>query len=148
MQAVRLVENSVVWIPYGWVTMLVNNSGQEVIPNTLVAPYFNAKLILGYPGCGLLINFTLDHVKANDGSGKYWKEHGESYAEWLGTLHRQEDSQLAPVPASPPHSSFQESSQVIPPGPPALMDGTAEDMEQTDAEETQGGAAPENDSQI
>ena len=47
MQAVSLVENSVVWIPYGWVTMLVNCRGQLDIPQALVIPYLNAKLALG-----------------------------------------------------------------------------------------------------
>ena len=69
MQAVKLVENSVIWIPYGWATMMVNNVGQLGFPQTLVIPYLNAKLALGYPGLGRLANFHFDLVKANQGKG-------------------------------------------------------------------------------
>ena len=61
MHAVRLVENSVVWIPYGWVTMMVNCMGQVDSPRALVIPYLNAKLALGYPSLGLLVNLHFDH---------------------------------------------------------------------------------------
>ena len=117
MQAVKLVENSVIWIPYGWVTMMVNNVGQLGFPQTLVIPYLNAKLALGYPGLGHLVNFHFDHVKANQGTLKYWSEHGDSYSEWLGTLNRHEDIQAIQ----------DEFKEVCPLGQQALMDGHAED---------------------
>ena len=115
MQAGRLAENSVFWIPYGWVTILVNCTGQVEFPRTLVIPYLNAKLALGYPSIGLLVNFHIDHVKSNkEKGGTYWNQHGDSYMEWLGTLDVQEARQVD-----------QDGTQVIP--PPALMDGKAED---------------------
>ncbi len=38
LQAVMLNENSVVWIPYGWVTMMVNFKAQSGIPQAMVIP--------------------------------------------------------------------------------------------------------------
>ena len=135
MQAVRLVENSVVWIPYGWVTITVNCARQVEFPHTLVIPYLNAKLALGYPPIGLLVTFHLEHVKANQGKGaKYWTDHGDSYIEWLGTLNLLEDSQID-----------LEGIQTSPPGQAALMDGPAEDADM-EHEETEDGA--EGESQI
>ena len=49
-------------------------------------------------------------------TSKYWAEHGDSYIEWLGNLMRQEDSQPS-----------QEGGPVTPPCQPALMDGHAEE---------------------
>ena len=82
------------------------------------SPNLNAKLALGYPGLGRLVNFHFDHVKANQGQGgKYSSEHGDSYSEWLGTLNRHEDIQAIQ----------DEFKEVCPLGQPALMDGHAED---------------------
>ena len=96
IHAVRLVENSVVWIPYGWVTVMVNCVKQLGFPKTLVIPYLNAKLAVRYPSLGMLANFHIENVKANQAKGhKYWTEHGDGYIEWLGTLNQHpEDSQL------------------------------------------------------
>ena len=116
MHAVKMVENAVAWIPYGWVTILVNSLGQDAFPKLLVIPYLNAKLALNYPSISMLVNFNFDHMKANQLEGnKYWMDNGDSYAEWLSGLSHQEDSQV--------RLAIQ-----IPPGQPrALMDGSAED---------------------
>ena len=115
MHAVRMVENLVVWIPYGWVTMMVNCTKE--IPMALVIPYLNAKLALGYPSIGLLVNFHLENVKANQRKGgTYWTEHGDSFIEWLGNLNAQEDIQVAQV-----------ANRGTPPEPRALEDGRVED---------------------
>ena len=136
MQAVRLVENSVVWIPYGWVTMMVNCRGQMDIPQALVIPYLNAKLALGYPSLGLLVNFHLEHVKANNGVGhQFWTDHGDSYVEWLGALNPPEDSQVPQLAI--PIQDIQE----VPPGPPALCDGQPDDVDM-DQQATPAGAEP------
>ena len=82
---------------------------------TLVVPYLSAKLAHGYPSLGLLVNFHLEHAKRGQQKGaKYWKEHGDSYIEWLGTLNCQDD---------------QEGTQIVNPGQPALClsDGPVEE---------------------
>ena len=134
--AVKVMENSVVWIPYGWVTMLVNCRGQLDVPQALAIPYLNAKLALGYPSLGLLVNFHYDYVKANQQNGsKHWREHGDSYLEWLATLNRQEDSSAVhagtPIQGQPALMDIQ--------GPAALMDGPVDDGESQPKDmETQG----------
>ena len=60
LQAVLLNENSVVWIPYGWVIMLVNCGDQLVMPQALVIPYHNPQLALRYPSLGRLANFHIE----------------------------------------------------------------------------------------
>ena len=72
MQAVRLRENAVAWIPYGWVTMMVNSTKE--ICQTLAIPYLNAKLALRYPCIALLVNFHLGHVKQGnrEKGNRYW----------------------------------------------------------------------------
>ena len=110
-----MVENSVVWIPYGWVTIMVNCTGQVGFPRTLVIPYLNAKLAAAYPSLGQLVNFHFTNVEANkDTGGKFWKEHGDSYLEWLGILNCQDD---------------QEGTRIVNPGQPALCltEGLVED---------------------
>ena len=132
-RAVRLVQHSVVWSPYGWVTMLVNCVDQVEFPQSLVIPYMNAKLGLEYPGLGLLANFNYDQMKANKTQGnKYWVETGDSYVEWLGTLTPEEDSQV------------QQAIPLMPPVQPALMDGLAEDS-QVEAPEMERPADEEED---
>ena len=64
-KAVRLVKHTVVWIPYGWVSILVNMRGQLDSAQALVIPYLNAKLALDYPSIGLLVTFHAEFVKAN-----------------------------------------------------------------------------------
>ena len=93
LQAVLLNENSVVWIPYGWVIMLVNCRDQLVMPQALVIPYLNAKLALRYPSLGLLAKFHIENVKFNQKNRvKHWTDYGGSYLEWLSSLIPQEDS--------------------------------------------------------
>ena len=130
ISAVKMTENMVVWIPYGWVTLMVNNVGEPGFPRTMVIPYLNAKLALGYPSIGLLIKFHIDHVKANQGKGaKYWTQHGDTYMEWLGNLDRHAGS-----------PAIQDESQVNSVGQPALMDGHEDDGE-TMKEETEAAKA-------
>ena len=68
-KAVRLVKHIVVWIPYGWVSILVNMRGQLDSAQALVIPYLNAKLALDYPSIGLLVTFHAEFVKANQEKG-------------------------------------------------------------------------------
>ena len=103
MQAVRLVENSVAWIPYGWVTMTINAMSQAEYPRTLVIPYLNAKLALGYPSLSVLVNFHLDYVKSVQGmSSKYWADHGRATLSGLATscARRTPSSPRRAVPSS------------------------------------------------
>ena len=127
MRAVRLVQHSVVWIPYGWVTMLVNCRGQMDIAQALVIPYLNAKLAIGYPSLGLLVTFHNEWVKAHQENGvKHWKEHGDSYLEWLANLNSQGD--ISAVGADIP----------------ALEDGTVDEGE-SQPRETQDGDSQQKD---
>ena len=119
LQAVKLVEKSVIWIPYGWVTLMVNYVGEPGFPRTMAIPYLNANLALGYPSLGMLVKFHVDLVRANQGKGgKFWSQNGDAYVEWLGNLDRQEDSQV-----------IQDETKEGAGQPAALMDGMADDGE-------------------
>ena len=114
-KAIKLVEKAVVWIPYGWVAMMVHCSRD--ISNTLVIPYLNAKLALGYPSMGMLVSFHMENVKANQQKGmKHWTEHGDSFCEWLGNLNCEDDIQAQ-----------QAGIHAILSSQPALMDGVVDD---------------------
>ena len=68
--------------------MLVNCRGQLDIAQALAIPYLNAKLAIGYPSLGLLVTFHNQWVKAHqENNQKHWKEHGDSYLEWLSNLN-------------------------------------------------------------
>ena len=112
-QAVKLVKNSVVWIPYGWATMMVHC--EREITDTLLIPYLNVKLAHVYPSIGQLVNWHLVHVQINQKKGaKFHTEHWDSYVGWLQVLNPQPQVE-------------QDSDQGIPPEQPALMDGSVED---------------------
>ena len=99
MRAIKLVEHAVVWIPYGWVTILVSCTGQIGSPVSLVIPYLSPKLALTCSSIGLLVNFNLELNEAR-AAGQYGKDDAASYAEWLGPLNPQEESQLGDNPPS------------------------------------------------
>ncbi len=130
-----LNENSVVWIPYGWVTMMVNFKAQSSIPQALVVPYLNAKLAFRYPSLGLLANFHVEIVKANQkNKGRFWTDHADTFMEWLATLLRQDGSANASE-VTEDTNSYQ----------PVLMDMTVDDGDGhpkdsiTDSQVTDGG---------
>ncbi len=135
LKAVMLNENSVVWIPYGWVTMLVNFKAQSSIPQALLVPYLNAKLAFRYPSLGLLVNFHVENVKASQmNKGRFWTDQGDSYLEWLATILRRDGS-----------SNASEVTEVMNSCQPALMDGKVDEGESqpkdsiTDSQVTDGG---------
>ena len=112
-RAAKLVEGTVLWIPYGWVPVMVNCAAQPELPMTLVIPYLSAKLALRFTSIGMLVNFQFYNVTANKhAGGQMWKEHGDSYLEWLSCLKQQE----ATLPAI-------EDTQCEEPGVHAIMDG-------------------------
>ena len=114
-QAIKLVKNSVVWIPYGWAIMMVHC--EREITDTLVIPYLNVKLAHAYPSIGLLVNFHVGHVKINQKKGaKFHTEHWDSYVGWLQVLNPQPQVE-------------QDSDQGIHPEQPALMDGSVEEQD-------------------
>ena len=135
MQAVRLVQHSVVWIPYGWVTMLVNCRGQLDFAQALVIPYLNAKLAIGYPSLGLLVTFHNQWVKAHqENNQKHWKEHGDSYLEWLANLSNGPQGDIQAIEDS------RAGAEV-----PALMDGQVDSL--PDEEDSQPLETQDQDSQ-
>ena len=134
-QAVKLIKNSVAWIPYGWVTMLVNCRGQLDIAQALVIPYMTSKLAIGYPSLGLLVTFHIQLVKAHQANGqKHWKEHGDSYLEWLANLSNGPQGDIHAIEDSRAGAEVQ-----------ALMDGQADSL--PDEEDSQPVGTQDQDSQ-
>ena len=134
-QVVRLVQQSVVWIPYGWVTMLVNCRNTLDICQALVIPYLNANLAIGYPSLGLLVTFHIQLVKAHQANGqKHWKEHGDSYLEWLANLSNGPQGDIHAIEDSRAGAEVQ-----------ALMDGQADSL--PDEEDSQPVETQDEDSQ-
>ena len=133
-RAVRIVKETVVWIPYGWVTMLVNCMGQLDVSQALIIPYLNAKLALAYPSLGILVNFHVEYVKNHKQNGvNHWKEHGDTYLEWLATLSSAVNTDTPP-PNTPAIMDIEATEALA-----ALTDGRVDDETQPrDIEMQQG----------
>ena len=119
LHGVKLLENQVMWIPYGWAAMMVNVAQDRGTPKTLVTPYLIATLALQYSSIGMMVNFNLDILKASSDKGcKLWDEHGPGLSEWLTGLltHPTDSPAIQDKPLEPANL-----------GQPALLDGNVED---------------------